>query len=278
MPYQLVVDSCCELTPELKEELHAQSAPLTLTVDGVDYIDDETMDSPSFLEAMYSSRNLPKSSCPSPESYAQRLRLGGLEQFMVTLSAKLSGSHNCAQIAAKLVSLENRQRKIHVFDSKSASAGEIAVSLKILEYARLGCSFEQIVEKVESFIHEMKTFFILENLDNLIKSGRMNRIVGYVASAMSLRPIMTSDDGAIKLHEKARGSLRAFTRLVEIIGETGSDFSDRTLVITHCQNERQAHFLQAEAKRLYNFKDIKVIPTGGLSSMYANKGGVIIAY
>ena len=103
-------------------------------------------------------------------------------------------------------------------------------------------------------------------------------MTGYVASAMSLRPIMAADHGEIKLYEKARGSVRAFTRLVDIIGECSADLSKRTLVVSHCHNERQAAFVAAEARRRYPFRDVVVVPTGGLSSMYVNSGGVIIAF
>ena len=129
---------------------------------------------------------------------------------------------------------------------RQASAGELAVSLRIAEYVQAGLGFDEIVSKTEAFIRGMRTFFIAESLDTLIKSGRMGRITGYVASAMSLRPIMTADHGEIKLYEKARGSVRAFTRLVDIIGECSADLSKRTLVVSHCHNERQAAFVAAE--------------------------------
>ena len=274
MEYRLVTDSCCELIPELREDLKAESVPMTLEIDGETFIDDESIDLPRFLAAIRASKNVAKSACPSPEMFAEKFRLSK-ECFGLTITSKLSGSYNSAQIASKLVINEDPTRRVHIFDSLSASAGEIAVGLKIRECVQAGLDFDGIVTKVSAFI---QTFFILENLDTLIKSGRMSRIVGYVASAMSLRPIMTAEQGTIKLQEKARGSVRAFTRLVEIIGENCTDFAERTLVITHCNNERQANFLRAEAQKRYSFKAIHVVPTAGLSSMYANEGGVIIAF
>lgn len=275
--YRLVTDSCCELVPALKTRLHAAQAPLTMLLDGVSYTDDETLDRDRFLAAMKASRSAPKSACPSPDCYA-RLFSGEGDVFAVTISSKLSGSYNSAQIGRTLALAVRPNQKIHVFDSCSASAGELAVSLRIAEYVQAGLGFDEIVSKTEAFIRGMRTFFIAESLDTLIKSGRMGRITGYVALAMSLRPIMTADHGEIKLYEKARGSVRAFTRLVDIIGECSADLSKRTLVVSHCHNERQAAFVAAEARRRYPFRDVVVVPTGGLSSMYVNSGGVIIAF
>lgn len=275
--YRLVVDSCCELVPTLKTRLHAAQAPLTMLLDGISYTDDETLDRDRFLSAMKASRSAPKSACPSPDCYA-RLFSGEGDVFAVTISSKLSGSYNSAEIGRTLALAAQPDKRIHVFDSQSASAGELAIALRIADYAAAGLGFDEIVARVDAFIRKMRTFFIAENLDTLIKSGRMGRMTGYVASAMSLRPIMAADHGEIKLYEKARGSVRAFTRLVDIIGACKADLPKRTLVVSHCRNERQAAFVAAEAKRRYPFQDVVVVPTGGLSSMYVNSGGVIIAF
>ncbi len=276
MEYKLVVDSCCELIPEL-QSLNPESAPLSMLLDGVSYIDDDLLNINHFISAMRSSKSTPKSACPSPEVFAQKFRKG-MNVFAVTISSKLSGSYNSALIGAKMAMEDCPERRIHVFDSLSASAGEIAVGLKIKECVDLKMDFDSIVKTVTEFIDGMKTFFILDTLETLIKAGRVSRIAGYAASVMSLRPIMCADHGMIRLYEKARGSVRAFTRLVDLIGESCTNFADRTLVITHCNNERQAHFIKAEAQRRFHFKDIKVTSTRGLSTMYANEGGVIIAF
>lgn len=276
MGYKLVVDSCCELIPEIRT-MDTESAPLFMLLDGVNYIDDESLDIRHFINAMRTSKNVPKSACPSPDVFAEKFRKC-LNVFAITISSKLSGSYNSALVGAKLAQEDCPERKIHVFDSQSASAGEIAIALKIKECLEQKMDFDSIVKTVTEFIRDMKTFFILDNLDTLIKAGRMSRIAGYVASVMSLRPIMNTDHGVIKLYEKARGSVRAFTRLVDLIGESCTNFAERTLVITHCNNERQAHFIKAEALRRFHFKDVKIAATGGLSTMYANEGGVIIAF
>lgn len=276
MEYKLIADSCCELTAEMKAA-GAESVPLTIMLDGVSRLDDDTFDVQLFYKQLRESRNVPKSACPAPEAYAEKFRKA-LNVFAVTLSSKLSGSYNSAVLGAQLSMGDHSGRRVHVFDSLSASAGQIVVCLKIKEYADQNMDFDTIVEKVSTFIDGMKTFFILENLDTLIKSGRMSRIVGYVASAMSLRPIMHAEGGEIKLFEKARGSVRAFARLVDIIGECGVDLADRTLVITHCNNLRQANYIKAEAEKRYSFKSIRIEAARGLTSMYANEGGVVIAF
>lgn len=277
MEYKLVADSCCELVPALTGPLNARTAPLTILLDDVSYVDDDSMDIPRFLAAMKQSRHIPKSACPAPDVWA-RLFLEAKEVFAVTLSSKLSGSYNSAMVAREMVESEHPGHRVHVFDSLSASAGEIAVGIRIKECAEAGMAFDEIVREVTAFIHGMKTYFIVENLDTLIKAGRMGRLTGYVASAMSLRPIMMGDAGEIKLYEKARGSVRAFTKAGRHHRRAAEQFL-RPHPRHHPLQQRTAGaFHPRGGRRRYNFKEIVVAPTRGISTMYANEGGVIIAF
>lgn len=276
MKNKLIVDSCCDLTDALKTAPDVERIPLSIVVDGASYIDDSSLNMALFMEALANSRTFPKSACPAPYLYAEAFQ-NAESAFVVTLSSKLSGSYESAMAALRLDQDAGDAHRVHVFDSRSAAAGELAVALKIRECAARDLPFSETVELVEEYIAGMHTFFVLENLDTLIKAGRMSRITGYVASAMSMRPIMTAENGEIRLYEKIRGSVRAFTRLVEVIGETCPHPEERTLAITHCGNEPRARFIATEARRM-GFRDVVVAHTGGISSLYANAGGVVVAF
>lgn len=129
------------------------------------------------------------------------------------------------------------------------------------------------------YIKKMKTFFILESLDNLAKAGRINRLKADIASILSIKPIMGSDgEGNIKLVEKVRGTKKAFNRLIEVIGEQGETFEDKVLGIAHCNALNRAEEVKEKVEQRYNFKDIIIVETGGLSSVYATEGGIILAF
>ncbi|MEG0457357.1 MAG: DegV family protein, partial [Oscillospiraceae bacterium] len=121
--------------------------------------------------------------------------------------------------------------------------------------------------------------FVLENLDNLVKNGRMNKITGTLATVMNIRPILGSDaNGNIASYSKSRGSIQALEKLCGLIGKHATSTSDKTLVITHCNNNEGAKTFEKLVEKFYKFKDIIILPTRGLSSMYANEGGIIIAF
>lgn len=277
MDYRLVVDSCCELLPELREKLFAKAVPLIMKLGDDTYVDDEKLDINNFLDKMKAYKGQPRSACPSPGDYAEQYR-SAVNTFVLTISSNLSGSYNSAVMGKRLLD-ESEPYNVHVFDSKSASAGQLLIAMKICEFVESKLEVSEIIRKVEEFIDGMKTFFVLENLDNLIKNGRMSLVAARIASVLGIRPILGSDgNGNIALYSKARGADAAMDKLASTIGEHCEDTSGKTLVITHCNNQKQANKLHDMIQSMYQFKRILVQPTGGLSSMYANNGGIIIAF
>lgn len=278
MNYTLVADSCCELTDDLKTQLGAVSVPLTLMLGDELFVDDDTLDTDRFFERVAATKILPKSACPSPGDYAQAFLSNDADTvFAVTLSSELSGSYNSAVLGKKIA--EENGKKVHVFNSKSASAGELAVALKIKELIDAGADTPAIITQTERFIAQEKTFFVLENTDNLVKNGRMNAWLSKALVMLNMKLILGSDGaGNIKMFSKARGSVLALKKLAETIGEHCADAKNKTLVITHCRNPEGVKLLQSAVEALCQFKDIVVRPTGGLSSMYADIGGIITAF
>lgn len=98
---------------------------------------------------------------------------------------------------------------VHVFDSKSASAGEVLIAVKIGEMIHMGHKKSAIVSMIERFIKQMKTYFVLEKIDNFAKNGRLHKITAKLISILNIKPIMSSDgDGNIALFSYARGESR----------------------------------------------------------------------
>lgn len=278
MDIKLIGDSCFDMNNELRKISQLSLVPLKIDIDGKVFKDDKNLDTNHLLRLMKESDSIPKTASPSPNDYIEEYE-GKEDVFVVTLSSKLSGSYNSA-VLAKNMYLENSKEKfIHVFDSLSASIGETLIGLKILELSKMNYKREQLIDKIDEYINDMKTIFLLESLDNLIKAGRINKIVAKLATAFSIKPIMSSNGkGSIKLMEKARGSKKAFRRLVDIIGEQGERIEEKIIGIAHCNCLEKAQKLKKEIMKKYNFKDIIIVETSGISTVYANDGGIIIAF
>lgn len=278
MKIKIIADSSCDLSKEMKEEMNIEIAPLTLQLEDKAYIDDETLNINQYVKAMGQCETSPKTSCPSPEDYMKRFK-GEESVFVITLSNKLSGSYNSAVLAKNIFLEEVSQKFIHVFDSLSASAGETIIAIKIHELSKKNFTELEIVEKVTNYIKEMKTYFLLESLDHLAKAGRLNPFIAKIANMLSIKPIMGStDEGTIRLVEKTRGYKKAFNRFLEIIGEEGENLEEKILGIAHCNCLDRALSFKEEVLKKYNFKDIVIVEMKGLSSTYADDGGLVIAF
>ncbi len=278
----ILADSCCDLSPELLKKTQAKIAPLTITIDDTHYVDDGTVDIPPYLAAMKASKNPVRSACPSPDLYAEDIRATEGDCFIVTLSAKLSGSHNAASLGVQLAQEDMPEKKVHVFDSESASAGETYIALMIHDLIAAGKSFEQIVELVEEKIRSMHTLFVLDSLDNLVKNGRISRTVALLANVLSIRLLMSDDGhGAIKNISKARGIKGALGQMVETCRKhtEGLAAASQRLVISYCNcPERARQVRDLIREKCPAIGEIIMTPTSALSSMYANDGGIVIAY
>ena len=278
----ILADSCCDLSPELLKKTQAKIAPLTITIDDTHYVDDGTVDIPPYLAAMKASKIPVRSACPSPDLYAEDIRATEGDCFIVTLSAKLSGSHNAASLGVQLAQEDMPEKKVHVFDSESASAGETYIALMIHDLIAAGKSFEQIVELVEEKIRSMHTLFVLDSLDNLVKNGRISRTVALLANVLSIRLLMSDDGhGAIKNISKARGIKGALGQMVETCRKhtEGLAAASQRLVISYCNcPERARQVRDMIREKCPAIGEIILTPTSALSSMYANDGGIVIAY
>lgn len=278
MSYKIIIDSCGELLDEWKKDEHFESVALTLNVGGESIIDDETFDQADFLKKVAASPECPKSACPSPERYMKAFDCDADHIYAVTLSAELSGSYNSAVLGRNLLEEEKPGRKIHIFNSKSASIGQTLIGMKIQECEEAGYSFEKVIETVDEYIAGQHTFFVLDNLETLRKNGRLSKVKALVASALKIKPVMGStDEGNICQLDQARGINRALVKMAGQIAEKTQNSEEKVLAISHCNCHERAILLKNALQEKMPLKKIVVLDTAGVSSMYANDGGVIVA-
>lgn len=277
MSYKIVVDSCGELPVKLKEDRHFQTVSLELFVDDYHVVDDENFNQKEFLQKVKESPNCPKSACPSPEAYEDAYDCEAEHVYAVTLSSQLSGSYNSAELGRKLYLEEKGEKQIHVFDSKSASVGETLIAMKIQECEEAGCSFDEVIAKVDAYIAEQDTYFVLETLETLRKNGRLSNIKAFVASALNIKPVMgATSEGTICQLSQARGMSKALDKMVAAMIAKVKNPEQKILAISHCNCPERAQDVAQKVKSIGNFKDVFVIDTAGISSLYACDGGIIM--
>jgi len=277
MKFKIVVDSCCDLTKEMKKDAFFETVPLELQIG--DYItpDDDTFNQKDFLKRIAESPICAKSACPSPERFLRAYQCGAKEIYVITLSSKLSGSYNSAMLAKTMLEEVDNQIKVHVFDSCSASSGEFHLALFLRKIADSELSFEDVVMKTLQYQDKLGTYFVLDNLETLRKNGRLSLVKAFVASTLNIKPIMgATKEGEIVQLNKAIGMKKALQKLVETIEKDRKFDNNGVLVISHCNCFERAELVRDMILEKIAYKEVHIIDTAGISTMYANDGGIIV--
>lgn len=278
MSYKIIGDSCLDLTEELKKDPHFQMIPLTLQVDDVQVIDDETFDQKRFLELVKASPNCPKTACPSPETFKEAFECDAEDIYVITLSSNLSGTYNSAVLAKELYEEEHGKKNIAVIDSWSASSGELNIGLLIRDLCEEGVPFDEVVERVMQYLqHEMHTYFVLESLDALRKNGRLTGLQAFFATTLNIKPVMGADKGTIIKLDQARGINKALARMCELAVKEAKNPETLRVVIAHCNNAARAELVKEELMKRAPFKEIVITETAGVATVYASDGGIVLA-
>ena len=279
MGFKIVVDSCCDLTGQMMKDPHFVKVPLTIRSNGSSFIDNETFDQADLLWAMKQSDDAPATACPSPQSYLDAYQ-GPEEEdvYVVTLSALLSGSHNSAEQARMLMEEDHPNKNVYVFNSCSASSGEVLVALKVRELAESGAPFKHVVREVEQFIYQMQTMFVLETLENLRKNGRLTRLQSVITGALKIKLLMgATPEGEICKLGQTLSMKQALSKMVDHMANDPAH-AGRTLAICHCNCLDRAFQVKAMAEQRCKFAHILILEAGGITSVYANDGGIVTAY
>ncbi len=279
--YKIIGDSCCDYTDDNRLDFITR-VPLTIELGEKSYVDDESLDCNVLLDDMAHSKQAPKSACPAPGAFMEAIGEND-EAYIVTLSGEVSGTYNSAVLAANLIMEEKPDLKVHVFNSHSAAAGEIAICCKIKELLENGLPFAEVVEKTEAYIRRFTTFFVLETLDVFRKNGRLSHLQAIATAALKIRLIMGADErGAIVIRGKALTMRHALEGLVSQIKERYEALDEaghEILYITHCACRERAEELRlAIMKACPSLKEVVICRAGGISTIYANSGGVIIGF
>ncbi|MDD6202087.1 MAG: DegV family protein, partial [Lachnospiraceae bacterium] len=169
-------------------------------------------------------------------------------------------------------------KKIFVIDSESASCGESQIALRAMELEEQGKSFEEITKELEEYRDAMKTYFVLDNIETLRKNGRMSGVKALVATTLNIKPVLASDKGSIVQAGQAIGIKKALMKMIEIIVKEAQNIKDKRIMITHCNNPQKAEWVKNALAEKTGSDNIVIMPTSGLSSLYANDGGIIVTY
>ncbi|MCC8016805.1 MAG: DegV family EDD domain-containing protein [Clostridiales bacterium] len=286
MAYKIVVDSCCDLTEDMKKWDNLEIIPLILQIG--DYVteDDKDFDQNDFIRRVSESNVLAKSACPSPEAFAAACDDDKYTDiYIITITDKLSGCYNSAVQGVELYKEEHgNEKNIHIFNSLSTSGTETIMAHKLKNAADSGMDFKDIVPMIEEYcVKNCGLYFCLESLDALKGNGRLFNLASNVIETLRVKLVCRRTEyGNISVAGKYLTEKIALAKLAGFVAKDteGCDLTEKVCIISHVCCEEKADNVKKLIETLsgYSSENIIILKASGLNSLYACKGGIIVSY
>ncbi|QRR98019.1 DegV family protein [Streptococcus anginosus] len=278
MTWKIVADSGCDYRTieNLAVDTLFESVPLTIQVGDEIFIDNAQLNIDDMMEKMYATSSASKSACPSPDDYMKAFD-GASNIFVVTITGTLSGSHNSAQVAKKLYLEEHPNVNIHIIDTLSAGGENDLIIKKLNLLIGQGLSYEEVVTEITAYQAKTKLLFVLAKVDNLVKNGRLSKLLGAVVGLLNIRMVgEASQDGKLELLQKARGAKKSLIAAFDELIKAG--YAGGQIIIAHRNNLKFCQQFSEMVREKFPQAVIEVIPTSGLCSFYAEENGLLMGY
>ncbi|MFZ4719767.1 MAG: DegV family protein [Ilumatobacteraceae bacterium] len=228
---RIVTDSACDLPQSVADQLGIEIVPLTIRIDGHEYVDRADLTPAEFWAKCAQSPTLPETAAPAPgqfEAVYRRLAADGATSIVaINLSAALSATMQSAELAARAVT---DTIQVTVVDSQQVTMGQGLVVSQAARLAATGASHQEVVDLAVSLAKRTKVWGALDTLENLKKGGRIGGAKALLASALAIKPIIEVRDGKVEQGGKQRTRSKAMQHVVDKVVEAGAV---ETLMVMH---------------------------------------------
>lgn len=278
---KIMADSTCDLSQEVLDQYDIHIAPLTVTMDGVTYRDRVDITADEFYSMMEKLSAPPTTGMPSPASYLEIMNnavdKGYDEILCICMSSGTSGAYQSAVLAKDYFYEEHPESKvkIHVVDSKSMSHGSGWLILKSARLREKGATFQELIDFNETYKTNVKHFLTVDDLDHLIRSGRLSGASAIIGKMLKLKPIMSMKDGKGSIVAKERGRRKVLTHYIqEFIKRNDEELTD-FIIIGYTTDKSYADNLKAKFLEETGFKgDIYMMQMGVSVGTHVGPGGL----
>lgn len=278
MSTKIITDNSCDLSKELLNQYNIKTIGLIVSIDGIHY-NDLDLKHENFYKKMKESKDLPKTACPSPNTFAQEYGCEEDNIIVFTLTSKLSGIYSAA-LLGKDMFLEDNSKNIVVIDTECGTVGHGLIILKTAKLIKEGkLSFREILSEIEIMKTNIKTYGALDTLDNAIKGGRISSVKGKIANALNLKGLITVEDGIVKPIGTTRGEINSFKKITDYIVDCSKDKNTKDLVINigHANSPKKAEKVKELILSKLDCKEIIISSIGPTIGTYTAEGAVIIS-
>lgn len=281
MAFCIITDSASDSTEEMKQEYGLYVMPTPVTIDGVDYFDRETVFPDEFYRIQAEGKDI-KTYHISQFMFEEHFRPyaeRGDEVLYICFSTGIAGTFQAANLAYDEIKEEFPDFKMTIIDSKCASIGYGLVVERLLRMQRNKAPKELLIEAARFFCEHMEHAVTVQELDYLFKGGRLSKTSFLAGTVLNIKPIIIVDEkGSLKAVEKERGWKKAQKRLLDMVGEKGSNLEKQVVGVCYGTDKESADYLKEQLRERYHVKDIMEAQVGCAIGAHTGPGIVAVVF
>ncbi len=278
MSVRLFSDSACDMTQAEAREMGVTVLPLKTIIDGVEYLDGVTLSASEFYERLGSCKALPTTSQITPAEFDAAFRAvaeTGDEAVVITISGKLSGTAQSAAIAA-----EGYEGRVYVVDSGNVTAGQNILLRYAVRLRDQGLPAGKIAAELERVKGRICLLARVDTLEYLMKGGRLSKAAGIAGTVLNIKPVISVEDGEIKVLGKARGIKQSDNLLTEFVDRRGADFSMPVMLAYTGRDDSLLRSYIDSSRALWedHLAQLPIAAVGSTIGTHAGPGAVAVAF
>lgn len=284
MSIRIVTDSCADIPKPYAKELNVEVISLTFNLNGKDYFDDfgQSMAAPEFYRTVREGA-MPTTALVNTQRYIEFFSSfldKGEDVIYIAFSSALSGSYQCAVIAANELKEKYKDNKVAVIDSKCASMGITCLVHYAVNKLKENPTFEELHHYIEDIKLNICHQFTVDDLNHLRRGGRLSGATAVIGTLLSIKPVLHVDiEGRLVPVDKVRGRKKSLTELVNTMEKTVENPDGQTVFISHGDCIEDAEKVAAMIKeRIPGIKDVMINYIGPIIGTHSGPGTVALFY
>jgi len=282
--YVIITDSCCDLPAKLADELELTVIPLSVLLNGkeyLNYLDEREIKASEFYDLIRAGHQA-KTSAVNSDTFMkvfESVLAQGKDILSISFSSALSATYQFSTIAASELADRYPDRRIVTVDSLCASLGQGLLLKLAVEQKRLGKSLDEVKAFVEETKKRVCHWFTVDDLGHLRRGGRISRTTAMLGTVLHIKPILHCDaDGKLTAYSKARGRKKALEELVNRMEETVIEPENQTVFISHGDCLEDAEFVARLVRSRMEIRDIVINTVGPVIGAHSGPGTVALFF
>ena len=274
MTFKILTDSTADLPESWTQEHDVQVLGLTIQLDGQTYetVGPDELTSEQLLAKMESGSKPTTSqiNVGQFEAVFRQYAQEGIAVLYVAFASALSGTYQSAVMAREMVLEDYPEAIITILDTKAASMGEGLLVMKAAEARAAGQSLEQTADLLQSLVLRVQTYFLVDDLNHLMRGGRISKAAALMGSLVNIKPIIAvTADGSLDSVAKVRGKKKAQAEVVRMTLET---ISDPRVVVAYAGEKEVAENVKEQLLASGQVTEVLILPLGPVISTHTGPG------